>query len=204
MKRSQRKPRKVPTQSRARATWDAILDGAAEVLLKQGYEKATTDRIADRAGVSIGSVYEYFPNKEAIFAAVMLRWNEQRWKVFTELQREDPGTGLEAAIRATVRARVAATLLDPRLNTALNLEVPHHVTKEQASNLLDEFLAESLSRLAIHASEVRKGDLQLMAELVIHATHAAIDNMASSDAKKLASKDFEDELKLMLHRYLAH
>ena len=81
MKRNQRKPRKVPTQSRARATWDAILDGAAEGLLKQGYEKATTDRIAERAGVSIGSVYEYFPNKEAIFAAVMLRWNEQRSRI---------------------------------------------------------------------------------------------------------------------------
>jgi AcrR family transcriptional regulator len=54
-------------------TWNAILDAAAQVLLAKGYERATTDRIAERAGVSIGSVYEYFPNKESIFAALTLR-----------------------------------------------------------------------------------------------------------------------------------
>jgi AcrR family transcriptional regulator len=48
----------VPVQARAKVTWNAILDAAAQVLLALGYEKATTDRIAERAGVSIGSVYE--------------------------------------------------------------------------------------------------------------------------------------------------
>jgi AcrR family transcriptional regulator len=79
MKRKAQRPRKTPVQARAKVTWNVILDAAAQVLLKRGYEKATTDRIAERAGVSIGSVFEYFPNKESIFAALMLRWNEERW-----------------------------------------------------------------------------------------------------------------------------
>ena len=63
-------PRKQPAQARAKRTWNAILDGAAQVLVTQGYERATTDRIAERTGVSVGTVYEYFPNKDAIFAAL--------------------------------------------------------------------------------------------------------------------------------------
>ena len=75
----------------------------------EGYARATTDRIAERAGVSVGSVYEYFPNKEAIFASLQLRWNEQRWQVFQEARGTGEPESLEDAIRGTVRAR-----MDPR------------------------------------------------------------------------------------------
>ncbi len=120
MKRKREKPRKTPIQARAKVTWNAILDAAAQVLITRGYQKATTDRIAQRAGVSIGSVYEYFPNKESVFAALTLRWNEQRWEVVQALQgalqpsalaedqRAEDESGVAARIRVVVRARIAA------------------------------------------------------------------------------------------------
>ena len=59
-------PRKVPTQERARATVDAILMATAHILKTEGFAKASTNRIAQVAGVSIGSLYQYFPNKHTI------------------------------------------------------------------------------------------------------------------------------------------
>jgi len=63
-------PRKIPRQGRSRATVDAILDACAEGLAIRGYEPLTTNAISERAGVSIGTLYEYFPNREAIAAAL--------------------------------------------------------------------------------------------------------------------------------------
>ena len=63
-------PRKQPRQSRSKATVDAILDATARVLVEDGYDKLTTNRIATVAGVSIGSLYQYFPNKQAVVMAI--------------------------------------------------------------------------------------------------------------------------------------
>jgi len=63
--------RKTPIQSRAKVTSEAILEAAEIIILKEGYEKATTNYIAERAGVSIGSLYQYFPNKDAVLSALI-------------------------------------------------------------------------------------------------------------------------------------
>jgi AcrR family transcriptional regulator len=70
-------PRKQPTQQRSRETVAAILDAAAQVFESQGYEAGTTDRIAERAGVSVGSLYQYFPSKDVILVALAARHIER-------------------------------------------------------------------------------------------------------------------------------
>jgi AcrR family transcriptional regulator len=60
--------KKAPTQGRARATVEAVVTAAAQLLAERGYASLTTNHIAERAGVSIGSIYQYFPGKEAIIA----------------------------------------------------------------------------------------------------------------------------------------
>ena len=66
-------PTKAPRQQRARATYESILDAAARILQTAGFEGLTTNHVADRAGVAIGSLYEYFPDKETIVAEVTRR-----------------------------------------------------------------------------------------------------------------------------------
>jgi AcrR family transcriptional regulator len=66
-------PRKLPKQERSEATVESILDAAAQVFERHGYAAGTTSRIAERAGVSIGSLYQYFPNKDAILVALVHR-----------------------------------------------------------------------------------------------------------------------------------
>jgi AcrR family transcriptional regulator len=66
-------PRKKPQQRRSRVTIDTIFEATIQVLLANGLDRITTVQIADRAGVSIGSLYQYFPNKSALLAAVVKR-----------------------------------------------------------------------------------------------------------------------------------
>lgn len=63
-------PRKTPRQARARATFAAIVDACAQLLASGGYDALTTNAISERAGVSVGTLYEYFPNREAILVAL--------------------------------------------------------------------------------------------------------------------------------------
>lgn len=76
MKRAQASslnPRKMPSQARSAVTVEVILEAAIHILLTNGFEKMSTTRIAERAGVSVGSLYQYFPNKRALLAALVRR-----------------------------------------------------------------------------------------------------------------------------------
>lgn len=69
--------RRSPKQARAQGTADAIITAAEQLLVEIGYARASTNAIARRAGVSVGSLYQYFPNKEAVFRAVVLRHSSE-------------------------------------------------------------------------------------------------------------------------------
>src|SRR5260370_3189 len=73
----QTNPRKLASQERSRSTVDALLEATARILVKEGYDQASTNRIAEVAGVSIGSLYQYFPSKEALIAAVIDRHTQE-------------------------------------------------------------------------------------------------------------------------------
>jgi AcrR family transcriptional regulator len=85
--------RERPRQARAFAIVGVILDAAALVLVGEGYDRATTNRIAERAGVSIGSLYQYFPNRDALFGALHGRteaqMSENIWQTISEFERLD-------------------------------------------------------------------------------------------------------------------
>ena len=66
-------PRKRPRQQRSQATWAAILDAATQLFQRLGYAGTTTNRVAELAGVSIGSLYQYFPDKDALLLALAER-----------------------------------------------------------------------------------------------------------------------------------
>lgn len=73
----QLKTRKSPTQDRAKTTVTTILEAAAQVFTARGYQKTTTNHIAERAGVSVGTIYEYYPNKDVLLAGLQSYWNDR-------------------------------------------------------------------------------------------------------------------------------
>lgn len=103
---------------------DSILDAAARVLRKDGYDDATTNRIAEVAGVSVGSLYQYFPNKEALARALIERHDAAMWSVFTDHATLALGRPFADAIPAVIDAMFAAHLVDPELHRVLHRQIP--------------------------------------------------------------------------------
>ncbi len=117
-------PRKLPKQERSRDTVEVIVKATTRVLLKDGYEACTTNRVAAEAGVSIGSVYQYFPNKESLVMAVMERHQEELRETMVERLAQLAGADLPTAVREMVRALLAAQRLQPKLHRVLLEQVP--------------------------------------------------------------------------------
>jgi AcrR family transcriptional regulator len=102
------KPRKQPVQARSEATVLAIHEASIQVLLSVGYRKLTTTRIAERAGVSVGTLYQYFPNRQALIRAVLERYlAEVSASIQTECQSLE-GRSLNEIAIGMVDAMIAA------------------------------------------------------------------------------------------------
>src|SRR5262249_62418487 len=84
-------PRKTPRQDRSRATVEALLEATAHILVRDGYARLTTNRIAERAGVNIASLYQYFPGKEAIVAELRRRHGDEQRAELRRVRHDRPG-----------------------------------------------------------------------------------------------------------------
>jgi AcrR family transcriptional regulator len=136
-------PRKLPQQDRSRITVEAILAATTHILTEEGYDKANTNRIAERAGISIGSLYQYFPNKESLMAALMEQHsNEIAALVESKLQNLFD-TPLETVVPELVKAVIAAHAINPRLHQVLNEEIPRSERLQQMQKA-DERIADLL------------------------------------------------------------
>ena len=169
--------RRLPKQRRARQTVDAVLDAVVRVLKREGYKGVTTNRLAEVAGVSIGSVYQYFPDKQAIFVALHQRHIEQIDRMVESKLIEHAASSLEELMRTMIEAMVDAHSADPELYELLATEVPHRAegTRDFAVRLHGAF------RLAIasRAYQLKKGrDLDklvfVVTNMVESLSHAAL------------------------------
>ncbi len=117
-------PRKLPIQGRSRVTVDTVLQAATYILIEDGYAKLTTNRVAERAGVNIASLYQYFPNKEALVFEIQRRHVEETRAVSQAAIEARRGQGLETAAQAMIEACIAAHSVNPALHRVLAEELP--------------------------------------------------------------------------------
>ena len=169
--------RRLPQQRRARQTVDAILDAVIRVLKREGHAPITTNRIAEVAGVSIGSVYQYFPDKRAIFVALHQRHIDEIDRTIGARLIEHAASPLNVLMRAMIEAMIDAHTGDPELFELLQHEVPHRAddTQDFAVRLHGAFLLAISSR----AHELRKHrDLNkvvfVVTNMVESLSHAAV------------------------------
>jgi AcrR family transcriptional regulator len=117
-------PRKLARQKRSRATVDALLGATARILVKDGYDRASTNRIAHAAGVSIGSLYQYFPSKEALVAALVDNHMQQMNRLLRDALIKVAMRPVKEAARELVRVMIDAHRIDPKLHRVLVEQVP--------------------------------------------------------------------------------
>lgn len=118
-------PRKKPTQARAQHTVESILRATAHILRTSGWDACNTNAVAKRAGVSIGSLYQYFPSKESLVAALAEEHAARGLGVLMEAVTAARGTlSFDETVRHYIRAMVEVQAVDPKLHRVLAEQVP--------------------------------------------------------------------------------
>ena len=198
------KPRKSPSQQRSQLTVAALLKATAHILVKEGYESASTNRIAAAAGVSIGSLYQYFPSKEALVAAVVDRHMQEMMQLLraaVDRVREQP---VEVATRELVRVMIDAHRVDPRLHRALVEQVPRVGRLENVRAIDREAYTLIRAYLEAHRDELRVVDLDVASFVCVATvealTHAAVVNRPEVLSDK--SGVFAEEVTRLVVGYL--
>ena len=198
-------PRKSASQERSRSTVDALLEATARVLIKGGYDKASTNRIAEVAGVSIGSLYQYFPSKEALVAAVIDRHTQEISEVTRKALVRAAALPIEAAAREFISVAIDAHRVNPKLHGVLAEQIPRVGRLENIEANVRDGYALVRGYLEAHRDEIDVADLDLAAFVVVTVvealTHAAVLRRPDilTDEK---ARQFVDDVTRLVVRYL--
>ncbi len=196
-------PRKRPTQRRSQATVEAILKAGARVFARRGYAGGTTNHIAEVAGVSIGTLYEYFPNKGAILVAIA---QSQLDRMIAEVQHSIAEGGVDEPLAELLR-RFVATMLevhesDPKLHRVLFAEAPHPSELHACVLQMEETLAHTIEARLSACPEVAALDADTAAHLVVQTVEALTHRFVHHGIHDLARDAFIDEVVALLGSYL--
>lgn len=198
-------PRKPPVQRRSKATVEAILEGAAQVFEDFGYSSGTTNRIALAAGVSIGTLYQYFPSKEALVVALLERHIEEtqrkmrEWVGHMVTERHTLHGALEDYIGGMLDVHVQR----PRLQHILLEEtvLPEHIHRLLLE--AEHQLARTMAGLLHTYPEVQHPRPEHAAYVAIHAIEALTHRFAAHPEDSVITQSaLKDELVLLLDSYL--
>ena len=191
--------RKTPRQDRSRATFEALLEATADSLVRHGYAKLTTNRIAERAGVNIASLYQYFPGKEAIVAELRRRHGTEQRAAVRKALLDRRGEDLESTVRVLVSMGVAAHAGAPELHRVFTEEQPAlRVADVSAIDpaVFDEF------RRFLRAAAADVPDIELALWMVATIAGSVIHQATIERPDDLRRGLISEELTTVLCRYL--
>jgi AcrR family transcriptional regulator len=196
-------PRKAAKQARARMTVDAIVEAAAQVFESLGYATATTNRIAARAGVSIGSLYQYFPNKDAILVALARRHLEEGMTMLApQLQRLGEGESWDVVLPDVVDAMVAMHAVAPMLHRCLfeetRLPKGLRVELEALEDALVDVTAEALAA----DPALAPSDARLAASIVVNAIEGLTHRLVLRPLAGVDSERVSKEITTLVRAYV--
>jgi len=194
--------RKTPVQERSKQTIETILDAATQVLQVEGEERFTTNRVAEKSGFSIGTLYQYFPNKNAIVEALVERERIAiEATVAKAISKADPHE-IEDVIRTVVRTAINAFGRRRKLRKFVIIQM---IRLNLAPIVLKSM--DKIGISVVKAIEARgKGRVRPLSEaasfVLTRAIVGAIRSAVLEDRLILDSQDFEDELVRLALRFL--
>ncbi len=167
-------PRKSPRQQRSQQTVETILQATARVLAQHGYAGTNTNLIAETAGVSVGSLYQYFPNKNALIAALHDRHDNQMLDVIDQALLGNPAATLRERVAAIVGASLHAHLLEPALHRVLEREFPLFDPPRDHSRADQDIHRRMRHLLELHRAEIAQQDRELATYVVLRIIESLV------------------------------
>ena len=194
--------RKMPAQDRSRATVEAIIEAAARILVRDGYDAFTTNRVAEKAGVSIGSLYQYFPNKEALIGELQRRHVVDLEHGIEEMAAQPVSAPLADVVRVAVERNVKSHLIDPALHRVLSEDIPGLGKLHWEAGFVER--TKLLVRRAFESrrDEIIVPDLDLAVYIVMRTVEATVHDAVAERPKDLKSGALAEEVTRMIVSYL--
>ena len=194
-------PRKTPVQARSTASVGAIIEAAIQVLLDVGKERLTTTRVARRAGVSVGTLYQYFPNKSALLQAVLRRHLDEVAEAVEAACQSQRGKSLPQMATALIAAFLDAKMKNVKASVALysvSSDLDGAKIVRQMGNRFNRAIAGMLES----ASEKLTIGPQLAASMLQDAMVGVARRMLESGAPESQLEALRRELIVLAHAYL--
>ena len=196
------RPRKRPRQERSRATVDSVLEATARVLVKHGFDGLTTNLVAETAGVSIGSLYQYFPNKAALVGALIEKHVEDMTSQLLSALTRVAQLPVAEAIRSVIELMIRAHAVEPELHRVLTEQVPRvgRMAKLREVDAICHRMVAGL--LATRKAELAIEDPDMAAFVLVSAIEAITHRAALFSPELLRDPRLIDETCAMVRRYL--
>lgn len=201
-RRTRTAPRITPRQERAQDTVEVILEAAARVITTEGYEHATTNRIALVAGVSIGSLYRYFPSKDALIAALYDRHSTETMAGLAAIIAATRRAPLATALRAVLQAEFRVHSGDALLHRVLCERILHTDTRARFDRLLERYVSLVRDELIARRDELGEVDPDRAAFIVVHTIHALSHAALHHRISYFMDEAYLDDCVTLILRYL--
>lgn len=195
------KPRKQPVQARSAATIEALHTAVIQVLTREGLNRCTTTRIAERAGMSVGSVYQYYPNRDAMLAAVLERHLSGIAEAVETVCLENQGRPVADMAQALVEGYLAAKLRVPEESRALYAVAGERGGAEAAARVYKR-METAVTALLATAPDARFEDPSMTATIALHALTGPVRTILDGEASPAFEARLQEQLVRLLTAYL--
>lgn len=192
--------RRAPIQQRSTATVEAILEATTQILAREGLDALTTNAIAARAGISVGSLYQYFADKQAVLTALLQRHSDRVQGRMRLALQAAAGRPLLDAVETLVLALIDAERIDLRLSP-----IVHQLLPVWSDSPIDRFELEIerlLAGMLTARTDVRPRDPEMAAAILVRATSGALRTTARRAPEQLSDPSYARELTDLLRGYI--
>ncbi|MGZ3691651.1 MAG: TetR/AcrR family transcriptional regulator [Pseudobdellovibrio sp.] len=201
-KKSLKNSIRSPSQSRSKSTVDAILEATAHILKKDGSDDCSTNKIAERAGVSIGSVYQYFKDKESILLELSLQERQKDMLALKGVLDATKGRALDEVIRSLLTVGLERLSDEPMLRRILNQEIS---IKKQKGFLhirhqLVQFMMNQLKTYGKFTTP--EDEVQKRLVVIVSGIEAAFFTAIEEFGKDLEPEEFVNSITLVVYAFL--